>query len=171
MSAGSGITTRASSYGWRTPSRSTTPSRAHEGSANGHAGVPNRLPQPGTEHDPSGSSRLPPVVNGDIYVPHLNMRPSPWYFTGPRCRLEWAGASPRWRYLGGLPFASFDFLDFRAHGLPVRVGDLLVSFGEIRRSCFCLRHATSTAILTAEAFLTAADTAFVTGFAIRSLRW
>ena len=45
----------------------------------------------------------------------------------PRCWLEWAGTSPRERCFGGLPFASSDFRDFRAHGPRMRIDDLSAS--------------------------------------------
>ena len=61
---------------------------------------------------------------GQRYLPRPGLWVSHSLFTESRCRLEWAGA-----VLGGLPFASSDFRDFRAHALRMRIDDVCAPSG------------------------------------------
>ena len=137
-----------------------------KGSANGNAHFLSRLPESTTEHDRSGSRSLTSVENGDLFLIRasgLRIRSSPTPgagSSGPVPRPESAG-------LGGLPFASSDFRDFRAHGPRMRIDDLSAPSGR-----FVAR--VSAAVTTTDRrpgrgyVFPAADTAFDLFFAVPS---
>ena len=94
-----------------------------KGSANGNADFPSRLPQPATEHDRSGSSRLTPVDIEDIHLFRACglLTPST---SLPRIGLGGLVPQPDSAILGGLPLTSTEFRDFHAHGPRMRIDDL-----------------------------------------------
>ena len=109
-----------------------------KGSANGNTDFLSRLPEPTREHEHSGATRLNPVEDGGIdFVRACRLRiPS-----SPIPGVGLGGLVPRTEsaVLGGHPFTSTDFCDFRTHGPRTRIDDLSALSG-VRRSCFCLRH-------------------------------
>lgn len=107
-----------------------------------NADVPSHLPEPGTEHARRGSASLTPVGDGDGGI-YLNWTCGLRTRSPPTPGISLGGLVPRpdSAVLSGLPFASFRFFFAfcgRTDHVCMRVDDLLCSFGEIRRSCFCL---------------------------------
>ena len=99
-----------------------------KGSANGNADFLSRLPAPATEHDRTGSSSLISVEDGGIFLIRaceLRTRASPI----PGVGLSGLVPHPESAVLGGLPFASSDFRDFRTHGPRMRIDDLSAPSG------------------------------------------
>ena len=97
-----------------------------KGSANGNADSLSRLPQPTTEHDRSGSSRLTPVDDEAIYLVRACGLHTP--FTPVRgIGLGGLMPQPDSAVLGGLHFNSTDFRVFRAHGPRMGIDVLLLS--------------------------------------------
>ena len=99
-----------------------------KGNAIGNADFLTRLPKPVTEHDRSGSSSLTPVEDGGIFLMRacgLRTRSSP----PPGVALSGLVPLPESTVLGGLPFVSSDFRDFRAHGPRMRIDDLSAPSG------------------------------------------
>ena len=137
-----------------------------KGSANGNADFLSRLPEPATEHDRSGSTRLTPVDDDGIYLIRacgLRTGSSPV----PGVGLSGLVPNPDSAVLGGLPFASSDFRDFRVHGPRMRIDDLSApSVSFVAR--------VSASVTTADcrlgrgATFPAADSAFASVFAIPS---
>ena len=125
-----------------------------------------RLPEPATEHDRSGSSSLTPVIDGGTFLIRacgFRTRSSPTpgvALSGLASRLESV-------VLSGLPFASSDFGDFRAHGPRMKIDDLSAPSGR-----FVAR--VSVAVTTADRrpgrryFFPAANTAFISVFVVPS---
>ena len=83
-------------------------------SANGNADFLSRLPQPATDHDPSGSSRLSSVNDGAIYLVRTCglLTPST---SIPGIDMGGLVPQPDSAVLGGDPLTPIDFRDFRAH--------------------------------------------------------
>ena len=115
-------------------------------SANGNADYLSRLPQPATEHDRGGSSRLTPADDEAIYLVGGCglLTPST---SVPGIGLGGLVPQPDSAALGGLPLTSTDFCDFRTHGPRMRIDDLSVSTGRFvaRVSAFVLLVMTASA--------------------------
>ena len=93
------------------------------GFANGNADFLSYLPEPATEQDRTGSSSLAPMNDGGIFLIRacgLRTRSS----RIPSVGLSGLVPHPESAVLGGLPFTSWDFRDFRARGSRMRIGDL-----------------------------------------------
>ena len=87
-----------------------------KGSANGNADFLSQLPQPATEHDRSGSSRLtPPSTTPSTSVPGIG--------------LGGLVPQPDSAVLCGLPRTSTDFRVLRVHGPRMRIDDLSAPTG------------------------------------------
>ena len=95
---------------------------------NGSADSLSRLPQPATEHDRSGSSRLTPVDDEAIYLARACglLAPST---SVPDIGLIGLVPQSDSAVLGGFPLTSADFRDFCAHGLRMRIDDLCAPTG------------------------------------------
>ena len=93
-----------------------------KGSANGNADFLSRLPEPATEHDRNGSTSLNPVEDGGIYLVRVCGLNTP---SSPIPGVGLGGLVPRTDsiVLGGLPFTSADYCDFRTHGPRLRIDD------------------------------------------------
>ena len=91
-----------------------------KGSANGNADFQSRLPEPAPEHDRSGSTGLNPVEDGGIYLIKACGLSAP---SSPIPGVGLGGLVPftERAVLGGLPFTSADFCDFRTHGPRMRI--------------------------------------------------
>ena len=99
-----------------------------KGSANGNADFLSRLPEPAREHDRTGCSSLTSVEDGGIFfirVCGLRTRSSPI----PGVGLSGLVPHPESAVMGGLPFASSDRCDFRAHGPRMRIDNLFAPSG------------------------------------------
>ena len=86
-----------------------------KGSANGNADFLSRLPEPATEHDRNGSTRLNLVEDNGIYIIRV------CGFNTPSSRIPGVGLGglmPRTEsaVLGGLPLTSADFVIFAHTG-------------------------------------------------------
>ena len=81
------------------------------------------MPEPATEHDRSGSTSLNPVEDGGIYFIRACALSTP---SSPIPGVGLGGLVPRTdsAALGGLPFTSADFCDFRTHGPRISIDDL-----------------------------------------------
>ena len=86
-----------------------------KGSASGNADFLSRLPEPATEHDHNGSTSLNPVEDCGIYLVRVCRLITP---SSPIPGVGLGGLVPRTQIavLGGLPFTSADYCDFRTHG-------------------------------------------------------
>ena len=103
-------------------------STAHSSTANGNAHFLSRLPEPTTEHDRSGSTSLNPVEDDGIYLIRTCGLSTP---SSPIPGVGLGGLVPRTEgaVLGGLPFTSADFCNFRTHGPRKRIDDLSAPSG------------------------------------------
>ena len=110
-----------------------------KGSANGNADFLSRLTDPATEHDRSGSTSLHSTEDGGIYLIRVCVLRTP---SSPIPSVGLGGLVPRTEStaLGGLLFTSADFCDFLHTRATCKDWRPFCSFGEIRCSCFCLRH-------------------------------
>ena len=123
-----GTITRESRDGSSSSPRSTTRSNTAKGSANGNADFLSRLPEPATEHDRNGSTSLNPVEDGGIHLIRVCGLNTP---SSPIPGVGFGGLVPRTEsaVLGGLPFTSTDYCDFRTHAPRMRIDDLFASSG------------------------------------------
>jgi len=135
-----------------------------KGSANGNADFLSRLPEPATEHDRNGSTSLNPVEDGGIYLVRVCGLNTP---SSPIPGVGLGGLVPRTDsiVLGGLPFTSADYCDFRTHGPRLRIDDPSAPSGR-----FVARVSTPVAAIDRcpgrGRALPAADNAFASVFAV-----
>ena len=118
---------RKSSIGSNFSSRSTTSSSPSRAAPTETPICWSRLPEP-AKHDRSGSSSLTPVDDGSVFLIRasgLRTHSSPT----PGVGLGGLVSRPESAVVGGLPFSSLDFRDFRAHGPRMMIDDLSAPSG------------------------------------------
>ena len=114
------------------PRPTTHSSTAKEANGNGNADFLSRLPEPGTEHDRSGSTSLNPVEESGKYLLRacrLNTPSSPI----PGVGLGGLVPSTESAVLGGIPFTSADFCVFHTQGPRMRIEGLSSSRSFVAR--------------------------------------
>ena len=154
---------RKSSIGSNFSSRSTTSSSPSRAAPTETPICWSRLPEP-AKHDRSGSSSLTPVDDGGIFLIRacgLRTRSSPTSGVG----LGGLVPRPENAVLGGPPFVSSDFRDFRVHGPRVRIDGISAPS---RRFVACVPAAVTTVNRRPRrgAIFPAANTAFASVLAV-----
>ena len=133
-------------------------------SANGNAAFLSRLPEPATQHGRSGSTSLNLVVDGGTYLTRACGLSTP---SSPIPGVGLGGLVPRTEsaVLGGIPFTSADFRDFRAHGPRMWIDDISAHSGSFV-ACVSASVATVDRCPGRARALPAADNAFASGFVV-----
>ena len=138
----------------------------HTGNANGNADFLSRWAEPATEHDRTESSSLTPVIDSGMFLIQacgLRTHSSPI----PGASSSGLIPRPESTVLGGLPFASLDFPDFRTHGPCMRIDDVSAPSGKFAAR-LTAAVTTDYCRLGREECFSAADTAFASVFAVPS---
>ena len=102
--------------------------KCRKGNANGNVDFISRLPQPATEHDRRGSSRLTPVDDEAINLVKAFGLLTP-YTSIPGIMVGRLVPQPDSAVLGGLPLTFTDLRDISAHGSSMRIDVLSTPTG------------------------------------------